>query len=722
MDDPVPGIQNYTLYDLRCSLEALLVFPLFLFSPGYVIGYLSDVFQFRGKSLIEKAAISLALSIGVTGILATLLARYLSLAWALRLFEALGIVFLFLVTWEIRRARPWKANFRVHPATAALAAVLAVWAVVAIAAQVDLQIGHRLYTSATAYDHCVRAAFTRAVVRTGVPPANPFFFPGAYVPMRYYYYWNVITALPALLCGIDPRLTMLASCAWCGFALAAIIALCVKYVLGHTTGLRSKALLGAGLLAVTGLDIIPTALLAAIPPHIVHPDMEWWREDIITGWADALMWVPHHVAGMVACMLGFLLIWIGARSARGRMAAVLLAGAAFASAGGYSIYVAFTFALFLACWLLLMVHERRWRETWMVLAAGAATIIFSLPYLQDLRGPGAGMGFAKFSVRYFEVFSPLLYSAGVRSSWVYYLVARLALPLDFALELGFFFVVGLLQWKKDRVHKWSELSPEKKALWLMLGVSLAVTTLLRSRTIWSNDLGLRAILPAQFVLLLWSVPVVYDRFTSRDRPRLASDTGLPMRSAMIVLLLTLGVAGTIYQVSMLRFYAVLADTGKLADVPSWLPEPHKIGTTTYALRQAYDSLDATLPTSAVVQDNLASPLYVPRLLYSTHQSVAGVPGCGTVFGGSPFRCVPLQARLVRLFQNNEDGESADDTCDALSINVLISNAEDPVWRTTRDSWVWTRTPVYSNNLVRAFYCGRRKTETAGASTDVAARR
>ena len=716
------GIQNYTFYDIRGSLAALFVFPLFLLAPGYVIGWLSNVLQFRGKSLIERAAMSLVLSVAVVGILATLMARYLSLAWALRLFEALGFAFLICVAWELKQELP-KHRFRVHTATAALAAVLAFWAVIAIAAQVDLQLGSRLYTSATAYDHSVRAAFTRAVVRTGVPPANPFFFPGAYVPMRYYYYWNVVTALPSLF-GIDPRLTMYASCAWCGFALVAIVILYVKYVLGHTTGLRWKGLLGAGLLAVTGLDIIPTAILAAIPPHVIRADMEWWREDIVTGWVDSLLWVPHHVAGLVACLTGFLLLWNLPRSARGRVAALLLAGAAFASAGGYSLYVAFTFAVFLVCWLWLALHERRWAETWMLLAAGAAAIIFSIPYLHDLSAPGAGMGFAKFSIRYFEVFSPLLYAVGIRASWVYYLVARLALPLDFAVELGFFFAVGLLQWKKDRVHKWAQLPREKKALWLMLAASIAVTTFLRSRTIWSNDLGLRAIIPAQFILLLWAVPLIYEWAHGRKRERSESHaTGL-IRPAILMLLLVLGVIGTVYQVSMLRFYTVLADTGRLADVPSWLPEPHQIGTKTYAMRQAYSALQATLPPSAIVQDNLSSRQFVPHLLYSTRQSVAGVPGCGTVFGGSPFRCVPMQARLVRLFQDkkNEDREPADQTCDALSINVLVSTDEDPVWRTSRESWVWTRKPMFSNDAVRAFYCGTRNLETASTTPDVAARK
>lgn len=708
------GIQNYSLYDIRGSLEALFVFPLFLFTPGYVIGWLANILQFRNRSLMERAAISLVLSVGLVGTLAALIARYLSLLAALRFFEVLGLAFLVCVAWEVRRKRHTPLRF--HGASVSLLAVFALWAAVVVAAQVDLQVGNRLYTSATAYDHCIRAAFTRAVVRTGVPPANPFFFPGGHVPLRYYYYWNVVSALPSLLTGADPRLSMYASCAWCGFALVGVIALYLKYVLGHVARLRWKSLIGAGLLAVTGLDIIPTVLLAAIPPHVIHPDMEWWREDIVTGWADSLLWVPHHVAGLVACLAGFLLLRNASQNARGRTAALVLAGAAFASAGGYSLYVAFTFAVFLVCWFLLTLHERRWAEAWMMVAAGAAAILFSLPYLHDLSEPGAGMGFAKFSIRYFEVFGPLLYAAGVRASWVYQLVARLSLPLDYAIELGFFFAVGLMQWKKDRVSQWARLPQEKKALWLMLGVSLAVTTLLRSRTIWSNDLGLRAILPAQFILLLWAVSVAYELVHRRDPEPSRQGAGGRIRPAILMALLVLGVVGTVYQVAMLRFYGVLADTGRLAETPSWLPEPHKIGTTTYAFRQAYSTLQVTVPPAAIVQDNPATRQHIFHLLYSDRQSVTGIPGCGTVFGGDPFRCVPLQSRLVRLFldKNNDNPETADQTCDALSINVLVSTDTDTVWRVNRKSWVWTRKPMFSNEAVRVFYCGTRNTETPRA--------
>jgi len=705
----VSGSANYTWYDIYGCLKALLAFPLFLLAPGYVIGWLSNVLQFRRRSVMEKAAIGLVLSVAVSGILATVVARYLSLMSSLRLFEALGIAFLVCVAWEFRRTA--RAALRLRGVSAALVVILGLWAIVVVASLVDLQIGHRLYLSATAYDHCIRAAFTRAVVRSGVPPANPFFFPGARVPMRYYYYWNVIAALPSLWTGVDPRLAMFASCAWCGWAVVAILALYLKYVLGDAVDLRWKSLLGAGLLAVTGLDIIPTAILAAIPPHTIHADMEWWRMDTVTSWIDSLLWVPHHVAGLVACLAGFLLLWDAAPKKSGRVMALVLAGAAFASGGGYSIYVAFTFGVFLAAWFMLTLHERRWNECLMTMAAGILTIIFSIPYLHDLRGPGAGMGFAQLTIRDFEVFEPLLFALGIHARWVSTLSGRLLLPVDFAIELGFFFAVGLIQWRKDRVGRWAQLSLEKKALWLMLGTSLAVTTFLRSRTINTNDLSLRSVLLMQFVLLLWAVPLIYDLLKAPDSKVHRRALAALIRPSILAVLLGLGVIGTVYQVVMLRFYNVLADTGRLPDVPTWMPEPGKIGETTYQLRQAYEGLEAVLPLATIVQKNPLSPISIFHLLYSDYQSVAGIPVCGTAFGGDPFKCIGLQLPIYRLFntRTGADASNLDQLCDSLRINVLLVTDVDPAWK-RRDTWVWDRNPMFSNDSVRAFQCGSKSTE------------
>jgi hypothetical protein len=91
-------------------------------------------------------------------------------------------------------------------------------------------------------------------------------------------------------------------------------------------------------LLVTGLDLIPNARVLICSMRVPPADMEaWsWGGDQVTSWADALLWVPHHVGAVVAGLTGFLLIWHAARSLartwrRKDRSTPLIAGVAFAT-------------------------------------------------------------------------------------------------------------------------------------------------------------------------------------------------------------------------------------------------------------------------------------------------------------------------------------------------------------------------------------------------------
>src|SRR5438309_12096557 len=83
-----------------------------------------------------------------------------------------------------------------------------------------------------------------------------------------------------------------------------------------------------------------------------------------------------------------------------------------------------------------------------------------------------------------------------------YLARFLLLPMNYFLELGFFFVAGiayLYNLVKRRAPSRAEL-----ALVLLAAVSIFLCTFFRSGVITNNDLGWRGFLPAQFALLLWA--------------------------------------------------------------------------------------------------------------------------------------------------------------------------------------------------------------------------
>ena len=198
-------------------------------------------------------------------------------------------------------------------------------------------------------------------------------------------------AIPAHISGATSRVTLYGSCFWCGLLLAALIPIYLKHFLNRKSRLRTSAIVGICLIGVTGLDLVPTAILKFGARNSVPlPDMEWWDPVQVTSWLDAFIWVPLHVVSLVACLIAFLLIWKASESPIKRHQALLLFFAAigFSSAAGLSILVTFTFALFLITWIVFLLVHRRFRDAGMYVLAGCASAALSVFYLRDLLGGG----------------------------------------------------------------------------------------------------------------------------------------------------------------------------------------------------------------------------------------------------------------------------------------------------------------------------------------------
>jgi hypothetical protein len=265
---------------------------------------LTNVLGFRRASLTEKSLLSVVLSIAVFPIAVNLLGRWVTLRWVGILDLALILPFTILLKRGAFRPLSLKSWNLTHSKRIALWLAFA-WVYVCLLSLSDLKLGDRLYSSAASYDHCVRVAFVSSAIRRGVPMVNPFYYAGGPATARYYYYWYVVCAVPASLFGLMPRHVLFASSVWSGFALAAIIPLYFKHLFRDTVALGRKSLLGIALLAVTGLDLLPV-LVIFLKSHRVDPDMDWWGTFQVTSWIDALLWVPHHVAALVSCLVGFL--------------------------------------------------------------------------------------------------------------------------------------------------------------------------------------------------------------------------------------------------------------------------------------------------------------------------------------------------------------------------------------------------------------------------------
>jgi hypothetical protein len=268
----------------------------------------------------------------------------------------------------------------------------------------------------------------------------------------------------------------------------------------------------------------------------------------------------------------------------------------------------------------------------------------------------------------------------------------LALPLNYFLELGFFFAVAIIQWKKVRKEK---LTNEDLFGVSMLAVSILLCSFFRSNTIANNDLGWRGMLPAQFILLLWAAQLWNGELFPADRK---------WRSAVGVMLI-LGAMPALYDVTMLRIYPLLSDKLPLPRY-HWLAPDHKLGERTYALRNTYEELDRTLPASAIVQQNPEThPGDLFYGLYANRQTVVEGESCGAAFGGPQALCPATLAAIDPLFSAPAHLTYAQvqGICNEYSIDAVVVKDTDSVWRDT-DSWVWKAKPVIANEYSRAFLC------------------
>jgi hypothetical protein len=698
-------VNNFTVQDVLGILLVLPFFSLVLVAPGYLIGLASNVLDFRRVGISERLLLAVAISAAVSPYAINILCRFVSVGIVSALFILAGVAFIARLLLEWRRS---DCTFRIemHRTTKIAIGLASIWIVIGIIVLPDMQLGQRIYSTVSTFDYSVRSPLIASALRTGSPPANPFFYPGHYVPARYFYYWNVLCAIPAFLSRSSARVTLYASCIWSGLLLASMIPIYLKHFLEQTSRLRAATVVAMAMLAVTGLDLIPTVLICTFKHMHPHPDMEWWDPGQIASWLDEFIWVPHHVAALVACLAAYLFLWRATRKgdASTRTWLIALAAFGFSSAAGLSVFVTFAFGAFIFTWVVYLLLRGRISAAVLHGAAGAVALLLSIGYIRDLLGSGkigsdssgASGHFVAFALR--EV--PFVFD--FHNNFENFCVWVLLISIVLSLELGVYLLIGLARASRDW-RRWRTLSEAQKAFWVMAGSSVLLSLFVRSTVLKSNDLGWRSAMVLQFVLLLWAADYLTNRYSTHREapPRGWSDQ--QMLGAMLYTLMAIGVASTVYQLGILRVYPLLSDRHNWTDFIDVAS-----GADAFAVRTAYADLDRVAPANAIVQFNPDGKLINQMLVYSRYQVAAGDTNCNTTFGGSADECAPLQAGLQAIFEPdaryNSTKVEVDKICHALHIDVLLVNAHDPVW-IRKDSWVWQDTPIIHNQAVRVYRCG-----------------
>ncbi|MDR3763159.1 MAG: hypothetical protein P4M01_03605 [Acidobacteriota bacterium] len=693
-------LHNYTLIDLLGAVEAAALFALFFLPPGFLAAYGAKLFRFRERSGAECLLWSVTLSTAISPILAVLVTRCFGLTFCTGFFLAMAAAALALLA----RMTQIRATFRERYVRIGLL-LMAVWIVLALVTVPDWQTGDRLYVSYIAYDHGYRTLFVDAAARTGVPIKNPLFLLKSAPSLRYYYYWYVVCAMPVRMAGLQARAALNGSILWSGFAMAALIPLYLKYFCEAREKLRAQSLVGIGLLLVTGLDVIPFTLLSLRLGYL-WGDMEWWNTNPVFSWVGSMIWVPHHLACLVACLIGFLLLSTLPEQAgwRERSIAALMAGAAFASAAGLSIYVTLVFAIFIVLWTLVVLVKNGPEAFFTWAASGAVCVVLSLPYLHELQAKSSvGRGLAFFAIRDYDPAYLWMKLHGITNLAALTALRFPTLLVMYAIEFGVFALVGWYRLRRDFRER-SKLTLRQVAAWAMLLVCLVAVSVLASDSTGNNDLGERGILPVQFILLLWAAPLVSDLFSREGRARLGKGWTIALSSTLAI-----GLLSTAAQLMLLRVYAPVIDAGLATRTEPWIGRVPGFGRRSLELRRALDEMKAVTPRDAVLQYNPFTPDQNFLHLYTERQVTAGAEDCGAGFGGDEDECkqaIPYIRAVFTAPREVADWD-LDRFCGVMHINLLMPANNDPAWRDPA-SWVWSRKALYAGDTLRTIPCGAQK--------------
>lgn len=666
------------LADLAATAAGILLFPLVLVIPGYVVGWGADALGFRRASMARRGLMALLFSTAGMPIAVYLLARTGSF-WPV--WVALGVCWLAFPV-LLARGGGGRELLSTLDANRWVLGVILAWTVLAEFMMVDLPVGDGLSQSILFIDFIKHVSVTDAITRTGVPPLNPSFQPEEPLVLFYYYFWFLVCSVVDRLGGdwVGPRHAVHAGVVWSGFILMAAVAVVLERLPGPNGRPPSRAV-AMGLLLVTGLDLLPTVafgvLFAAtgLGPGI-QPDLEWWNEQV-SSWQAVMIWVPHHLTAFVGCMAGYLLLLnhAGDRWTPAKGVLVVLAGGAFASSAGSSAWVTLVAAAAFAGWGGLLLLERRWGEILGWTVAGAATVVMLAPFLVDMAG----------ATRLDE--TPV--ALAIRDFWpltkadLWYfrpdvhcgVVCALALlPLGYLLELGFFAVAAAYYWHWRRGQ--GPLGREERFLVLLAVVSALVATFVRA-DIHNNDLAWRGFLFAQFVLLVWSVPVA-ESVLSREGTLPGVDRA---GRRLLAALLMLGVLGTIAQYARARVWPSLHED--------------------LVARRTYEWLDSHLPRDSVTQHNPMLIAQRMQALYGHRQVAVADERFGWLYGVNDDLFLSVYYPVAGIFTENTTIEHVVETCRRFHIDVLVVDADDPVWSNPR-SWVWTHQPYHENERTRVF--------------------
>ncbi len=725
-------------------------FAPFLVPPGYLLAQALDLNGFRSRSLSERLLWAVSLSTPLAILLTVFAGRHLSMAATSAVAWAGVAAWLAVLGWQGATGR-LRRSTNADRWTLWAAAAMVAGALYTALATLGITVGRKLYEGTYAGDWSVRIPLTAAAIHNALPIPTPFYAAfGATAPLRYYYYWYVLCGAAGRLGHLGARPVLAASSAWSGLALVATLFLLGKYLFGWSSApatggsLRRLCVLSLAVSCVLGLDVLPAIAGLLLPHPKLFPELEWWRSqgDFSPSFHTAVLYAPHHTAGLACCMLGFLLLTLCAQRQstavawRPLLTAAVCAGACFAAAVGTSTYLTVVFAI--SC--VLLAAERAWARDWRAVGAVALAGVVALPlsatYLHEiLSGAGASLHRDDLHVHHARFVALALRNLSL--PWVELIQIRNAMHLPgktpfwvklvfrgpltlllYVVELGFFGAVLVRRGWLD-LRKPATLSTAQHMQWVLFaGLATAALLLTSAPVIGVNDLGRHAGLALRFVAVLWATPMVAEALRQpRFWPLHAGGSRHRTTMRLVYAAALLGLCTQVWQVAVQRSYFWLVDRGTITHPFAPFPRFQQYGTRYFDLRQAFEAVDRAVAPGDHIQMNPASTYWAAMTVYLERPVVAFDTDCEAAFGGDLDKCHAAMPSVRGLFGGGKPAigpvqtfnaalvtpAAFDHVCAEQHLAAVVASASDRVWH-DRASWLWTRPALFENRSVRVVSC------------------
>ena len=660
---------NFSLMDTGGFLAAVLACGFVLVAPGYALARLSRVSHNAGPpDLLTGVVIGLATLPAIDSIAV----RFCGLGVALSISLVLAAAGAGFALRDHALVRPSQLGL----------ALIGGWLVLLMIEWVDLDIAGKLYQPLTIFDAVKHAATTQAIYDSGAPPRDAFFLR----PERssYYYFFYTPAALVMRLCLglVDAKAAVGGLVFWTGLGAFGLVRLTLARI-GFDQAIGRRPLLITAVMAAGGLDIMAVLYFAWTRSYWMADPLQW--NDVQVGqWFEDILWVPHHVAALIAGTVGLVALTDIAGDGkalvqRSAAASVILAGLCFAASFGLSIWVTLGFVVTVAVWGLVLLVERRWRAAACLTLAGMIALLLTIPQLIDLKAGRAGGG-------------PVPIALAVRSFLPIHLYVPdgpwqvlgdfVCLPINYGIEFGVLILGSIAYWRQRRREPTSD-SEFGRVLTIAALSGLLVGAFLRS-TLFNNDLGWRVLLLPLLAGTAWTIIALHRR-------------GEPLRAVpwtvrpAIYAFMAVGWMTVLYTAISMRAYPFITVNHSARFIAG---DP----ATERGLRVAYGWVTANLSQAAVLQQNP-----IPRRAFAFgvygRNPVGVADAFGSLYGADPQAVSARINALGPIFETDLPASEVRRRAAAAGIDDLVVTAADPVW-SQPDAFVWREKPIFASPRVR----------------------